>query len=190
MWISENHFRSYDTFNYLSHIPEIFLAVVPIIYFIIVIKFSLNRWSFIDQHLLMFANGIAITQFFKVFFKFLFGRYWPETWRDNNPSLINDNQYGFHPFHKGVSYESFPSGHAATLLAAITILWFIYPPLRWLYTLVTLAGIIGVLGMNFNFVSDILAGGILGYVIARYTIAISCRDQVLSKQFIIKYAKD
>jgi hypothetical protein len=33
--------------------------------------------------------------------KFVFGRTWPETWVNNNPSLIHDGVFGFNPFHGG-----------------------------------------------------------------------------------------
>ena len=29
---------------------------------------------------------------------YAFGRYWPDTWVHDNPSLIRDGAYGFHPF--------------------------------------------------------------------------------------------
>jgi hypothetical protein len=50
----------------------------------------------------------------KTFLKFAFGRTWPETWIGDNPSLIRDGVYGFHLFHGGRGYESFPSGHMHT----------------------------------------------------------------------------
>ena len=46
----------------------------------------------------------------------LCGRYWPETWHDNNPSLIGTGAYGFHPFEVGDDIGSFPSGHAARIV--------------------------------------------------------------------------
>ena len=55
------------------------------------------------------------------------GRYWPTRWREGNPSLIGSGEYGFHPFHAGRAYESFPSGHAAVVFAVLSILWLCYP---------------------------------------------------------------
>src|SRR5580658_10495109 len=43
--------------------------------------------------------------------KYAFGRTWPETWVNDNPSWIGNGTYGFWPFHKGAGWASFPSGH-------------------------------------------------------------------------------
>ena len=67
--------------------------------------------------------------------KFVAGRYWPETWIDNNPSLIGDGAYAFHPFHAGVVYGSFPSGHTARTTAFVSVVWLAYPRLRWVCAL-------------------------------------------------------
>ncbi|MBA2653513.1 MAG: phosphatase PAP2 family protein [Gammaproteobacteria bacterium] len=166
-WLSQ-HLRSLAVFDYLAKIPELFAVAVPIIYITILIRFSLGRWSLLDRHALLFANVIAITDFMKDFFKFIFGRYWPETWAYNNPSFIKDNMYGFHFFNKGVNFESFPSGHAATLLSGVTVLWLLYPRLKPLYLVLTLGGLLGILGKDYHFLSDVIAGGMLGYLVALY----------------------
>ncbi len=57
---------------------------------------------------------------------YVFGRDWPETWIDNNPSLIRDGAYGFHPFHGNSAYGSFPSGHTARTLAVAAVVWIAY----------------------------------------------------------------
>ena len=56
------------------------------------------------------------------------GRYWPETWFDNNPSLIGTGTYGFHPFAHGDDIGSFPSGHAARILGFAAVWWMAMPP--------------------------------------------------------------
>jgi len=45
----------------------------------------------------------------------VFGRYWPETWRHDNPSLIGTGTYGFHRFSEATTFGSFPSGHACRI---------------------------------------------------------------------------
>ena len=47
--------------------------------------------------------------------KEVFGRAWPETWIDKNPSYFGNGAYGFFPFHGGRGYASFPSGHRRRL---------------------------------------------------------------------------
>ena len=66
----------------------------------------------------------------------LCGRYWPETWHDNNPSLIGTGAYGFHPFEVGDDVGSFPSGHAARIVGFFSVFWLAMPRGRWLYAIV------------------------------------------------------
>jgi len=48
--------------------------------------------------------------------KYALGRTWPDTWIQNNPSLIQNGVFGFNPFHGGPGFASFPSGHVAASL--------------------------------------------------------------------------
>ena len=64
--------------------------------------------------LLAVSANLVVTTLLKQLLKWSFGRYWPETWKHDNPSLIVNGAYGFHPFQTGTAYESFPSGHAAS----------------------------------------------------------------------------
>jgi membrane-associated phospholipid phosphatase len=100
--------------------------------------------------------------------KWTCGRYWPETWCGDNPSLIGNGDYGFHPFHIGRAYDSFPSGHAALVFALMAVLWFAYPRSRWLYGAVCTGLGVALVGMNYHFVSDVVAGAVLGGITGVY----------------------
>ena len=102
--------------------------------------------------------------------KWTAGRYWPETWKHDNPSLIGSGAYGFHPFHSGVAYESFPSGHAAVTCAMMAVLWVSYPRWRWLCALVSALVCVALVGMNYHFVGDVMAGAIIGSLTGVYTV--------------------
>jgi membrane-associated phospholipid phosphatase len=91
-----------------------------------------------------------------------FGRTWPETWIDRNPSLIQNGAYGFNPFHGGPGFMSFPSGHTAAICSVMSVLWFCYPRLRALWAAGVAAVVVGLLGADFHFLSDILAGAFVG----------------------------
>ena len=93
--------------------------------------------------------------------KFLFGRTWPESWGPNITSLIRDNAYGFHFFHSGKSFESFPSGHAAVFAAVISVLWILFPRLRGLWSVCVISADIGLVAMNIHFLSDVLQAVLL-----------------------------
>ncbi len=104
----------------------------------------------------------------KQLLKWAAGRYWPESWIHHNPSLIGNGAYGFHPFHYGPAYESFPSGHAAVTCAILAVLWVSYPRWRWLYVLLAALVCVALVGMNYHFVSDVIAGAIVGSITGIY----------------------
>jgi membrane-associated phospholipid phosphatase len=106
--------------------------------------------------------------------KYAFGRTWPETWTCGNPSFIRDGAFGFTPFHGGAGWSSFPSGHEAVVCAVAGCLWTLTPRLRPLCVVAVLAVGVGLLGADYHWVSDVLAGGLTGWLIglfaARLTI--------------------
>jgi membrane-associated phospholipid phosphatase len=108
------------------------------------------------------ALSLAVAVIVKDELKFAFGRTWPETWVRNNPSFIHDGVYGFFPFHGNPGYYSFPSGHATMICTVMTVWWICYPRWRPLYALAMAAVAIGLVGANFHFLSDVIAGGFLG----------------------------
>jgi membrane-associated phospholipid phosphatase len=55
----------------------------------------------------------------------------------------------------------------------MTVLWLTYPKFRWLYgTLVALV-VIGLIGLDYHFVSDVIAGACLGGLTGYYVVKIS-----------------
>ncbi|MGO9484835.1 MAG: phosphatase PAP2 family protein [Rhodomicrobium sp.] len=117
-----------------------------------------------ESAVLRVACAILIAWALKEELKFGFGRTWPETWIKccPNPSYFGDGTYGFFPFTGGQGYASFPSGHTTAITALAGSLWFLWPKLRWLGIVLTLAVVIGLLGADYHWLSDIIAGGILG----------------------------
>ena len=103
----------------------------------------------------------------------LCGRYWPETWFDNNPSLIGNGTYGFHPFQHGDDVGSFPSGHATRILGFATIWWIAIPRSRVLCVLVCLPMLISLVAMDYHFVSDVIAGSALGGIVGAYAAGLA-----------------
>ena len=71
---------------------------------------------------------------------------------------------GFHPFHYGNAYASFPSGHAAVVFSVLSILWLSYPRWQFWYAMFGVAVCVGLVALNFHFVSDVIAGAMLGSI--------------------------
>ncbi|MBX3412537.1 MAG: phosphatase PAP2 family protein [Pirellulales bacterium] len=97
--------------------------------------------------------------------KFVFGRTWPDTWIDNNPSLIQNGAYGFHPFTGGIAYSSSPSGHTTVTVAAMSVLWVAYPKLRVVWVALAVAEGAALVSLNYHFVGDVVGGAFLGAMI-------------------------
>ncbi len=95
--------------------------------------------------------------------KYAFGRTWPETWlTPANPSWISDQAFGFSPFHGGQGWGSFPSGHMTVITAPVAVLWQALPRLRVIWLALPILVAAGLLGADYHFLSDIIAGSYLG----------------------------
>jgi membrane-associated phospholipid phosphatase len=101
--------------------------------------------------------------------KFAFGRTWP---LHGHPSFLIDGVYGFNFFTAGRQFESFPSGHTASVSALAAVLWVTYPRFRRLYGLGVAAMAIALVAGDFHFLSDVLAGGFLGVSVALLILAV------------------
>jgi membrane-associated phospholipid phosphatase len=141
----------------------------PLIPFAIIAFVVLGMRALIGRSLLPYqaatlvcSLSVLITEAAKEQLKFLFGRTWPESWASNNPSFIRDGVYGFHFMHGGGGYNSFPSGHMATSCAVLAVVWLWYPRFRQLCMVAGLAVGAGLVGANYHFLSDVVAGAFLG----------------------------
>ena len=105
-------------------------------------------------------------------FKWAFGRPWPETWIDRNPSWIGTHTFGIFPFHGGRGYASFPSGHTIDMAAPATVLARLVPRLRPLAVALVVAVGTGLVVSDFHFVSDVLAGAYVGTVVGYGVMAL------------------
>ncbi|MGO9983451.1 MAG: phosphatase PAP2 family protein [Rhodomicrobium sp.] len=117
-----------------------------------------------ESAILRLSCAILIAWALKEELKWVFGRTWPETWLKGNPnpSYFGNGTYGFFPFHGGPGYASFPSGHTTAMSALAGAVWFLWPKLRWLGVALVMAVVIGLLGADYHWLSDIVAGAILG----------------------------
>ena len=101
--------------------------------------------------------------------KFLFGRTWPETWTGNNLSYIKDGVFGFFPLKGwggGRGYHAFPSGHMTTISAAAVAVSLNWPRWKWAAIVPVAAVAVGMIGANYHWVSDLIAGTFLGAGVA------------------------
>ncbi len=110
--------------------------------------------------------------------KYVFGRTWPETWTHGNPSWIDNGVFGFEPFHGGQGWASFPSGHTTAIAAPMAVLWLTLPRWRWLWAGMVGLVAVGLLGANYHWFSDIIAGAYLGSAVAFGMVTLLCPPEL------------
>jgi membrane-associated phospholipid phosphatase len=171
--LAHAHNAQREAFASLTHIPDL-LNPLSVIAFVLFGVWALSGRPMAKS---LTAGALAsvsliVAEATKMQLKFAFGRYWPDTWVQNNPSFIHDGAYGFNPFHGGAGYASFPSGHTAVTCAVISVVWIMYPKLRLPGALIVLAVAVGLIGANYHFLSDVIAGGFVGTSSGWMTVAI------------------
>ena len=158
-----DHPRHAAIFEALTYIPEATIPIAVIVFVVLAAQGLMRRpLSRLQTVFLLSGTSLAVAVIIKDRLKHAFGRTWPDTWTHNNPSFLGDGTYGFFPFEGGGAYASFPSGHTTAVCTVMTVLWLCYPRYRALYALCMAAGAIGLVGANFHFLGDVIAGGFLG----------------------------
>ena len=113
------------------------------------IKDRLKAWSMLPLFLL---TSVAATGITVKLLKIAFGRARPV-------HFTRFDDYGFFWFEMDSAFQSFPSGHAVTVAAIVTALYFIMPRFLALYVLVgTVVALAGAAAM-YHYPSDVLLGG-------------------------------
>ena len=83
----------------LSHFPNPLILLAAVLSAILGLRIIFGRQLSQDQaNTFVCSLAVIFTEITKSMLKLIFGRTWPETWVDNNPSFIRDGVYGF-PLH-------------------------------------------------------------------------------------------
>jgi membrane-associated phospholipid phosphatase len=131
-----------------------------------------RRFSKPETAVLMCTVSLLATEVIKSQLKFIFGRTWPDSWAPGVLSFIHDNQFGFHFFHSGRSFGSFPSGHAAAVAAVMSVLWIMFPRLRAGCLICMTAADLALVLWNLHFISDVVVGTSVGISVGLFTVAL------------------
>ena len=161
--LAHDQFAQFHLFEKLTLLPEALTLLAVVAFLALGLRGLTGRGlSRFQTVLLVSGISLAVAVIIKDELKFAFGRAWPDTWVRHNPSFIHDGVFGFFPFHGGPGYAAFPSGHTTAICTVMTVLWLCYPRFRPVYALSMAAVAIGLVGANFHFLSDVIAGGFLG----------------------------
>ena len=166
--VNDNALPSHPVFEWLTLPPPYFQSWAPAVITLVILRRAWGPFRRWERTLLAAAVGVVLADQFRESLGYLFGRYWPGTWTHDNPSLLKDGAYGFHPFHSGPWYGSFPSGHTARTLAPAAVVWVAYPAWRWAAALASAAVAVGLIGMDYHFVGDVIGGGVVGGLVGAW----------------------
>lgn len=147
----------------LTHIPNPLIPAAIIAFVILGLRALMTRALPYYQAVgFVCSVSVIVTEVTKDKLKFLFGRSWPESWTGTNPSFIRDGVYGFHFMQGGGALNAFPSGHMATNCAVLAVLWLWYPRFKVYYLIGGLGAGAGLVGANYHFLGDVIAGAFVG----------------------------
>ncbi len=169
-YVAKHHIAKTPKLALLTEPPPLVQSWSPIVATLIVAAWAWITPRHWQRTLLVACLTLIVADQFRQSLGDLCGRYWPETWHDNNPSLIGTGAYGFHPFELGDDVGSFPSGHATRIAGFLGVFWLAYPrpSVRAMCLLIGVPLTASLVAMNYHFVSDVIAGAFLGGAIAAY----------------------
>jgi membrane-associated phospholipid phosphatase len=177
-FVNRHRIPRYQEFLWLTQPPPLVQSWAPLLLVALAVRRAFGPWRRWQATLFLACVCLIVADQFRDSMGDLFGRYWPETWHDNNPSLIGTGAYGFHPFEVGDDVGSFPSGHAARIGGFLSVFWLMLPRGRWLYVLAALPLVAALVAMNYHFVGDTIAGSTLGAFVGVWAVRLSERSQL------------
>jgi membrane-associated phospholipid phosphatase len=170
-FVYNHHINSIQIFRWLTYPPPEVQNWSALMLAILIVRRAWGPFLHWQKVLLVACVSIIIADDFRVSLGDVFGRYWPDTWTHDNPSLIGTGAYGFHAFQRGDDIGSFPSGHACRILGFAAV-WLIAMPrsrtVQVIAIVLCVPMLISLVLMNYHFVSDVIAGSVLGWMIATY----------------------
>ena len=170
-FVYRHHINTIKVFRWLTYPPPEVQNWSALILTILVVRRAWGPFLRWQKVLLVACLSLIVADDFRISLGDVFGRYWPQTWTHDNPSLIGTGTYGFHPFQRGDDIGSFPSGHACRVLGFAAVWVIAMPRSRTVQIAVIVLCapmLVSLVAMNYHFVSDVIAGGVLGAIIATY----------------------
>jgi membrane-associated phospholipid phosphatase len=171
-FVERHEVNHIEVFKWLTYPPPIVQAWAPLVLVALALRRAWGPWTTWQKALLTSLISLIVADQFRTSLGDVCGRYWPETWFDNNPSLIGNGTYGFHPFQHGDDVGSFPSGHAARILGLAGVWWLAVPASRVLWIVICPPLLASLVAMNYHFVGDVVAGSALGGIVAAWAVCL------------------
>jgi membrane-associated phospholipid phosphatase len=166
-FVYRHHINEFQIFHWFTYPPPEVQTWSPLVLAVLLVRRAWKPFLRWQKVLLVACVSVIVADQFRIGLGDICGRYWPQTWTDDNPSLIGDGAYGFHPFQRNDDVGGFPSGHAARILSFATV-WITTPRSRVIGAVICTPMLVSLVAMNYHFVSDVIAGSVLGGLIAMY----------------------
>jgi membrane-associated phospholipid phosphatase len=170
-FVYDHHINKIEAFRWLTYPPPEVQNWSALVLTILVVRRAWGPFLHWQKVLLVACLSLIVADDFRISLGDVCGRYWPDTWTHDNPSLIGTGAYGFHPFQRGDDVGSFPSGHSARILSFAAV-WVIAMPgsrtVQIVATVLCAPMLVSLVLTNYHFVSDVIAGSVLGGLIAMY----------------------
>src|SRR6266516_6580943 len=167
-FVYRHHINSIKIFRWLTYLPPEVQNWSPLMLTVLMVRRAWGPFARWQKVLLVACLSLIMADEFRMSLGDVFGRYWPETWSHDNPSLIGTGTYGFHTFKRGDDIGSFPSGHAA-MIFGFAMVWLIaIPSSRFTCAVLCAPMLVSLVATNYHFVGDVIAGCVLGAIVATY----------------------
>lgn len=168
-WVYEHRLSQHPWIRQPTYLPEVLYNLAAVVIVILAVARVWRPWMRWQKIMLAMGLNLLIVEAIKERLKWLFGRPWPETWIDHNPSFISNDFTAFQWFHGDLRFGSFPSGHTALICAVASIAWIAWPKWRWAWGFLVSAIIFGLVANNYHFVGDTVGGLFLGFICGAWT---------------------
>ena len=167
-FVYHHHINNIRIFRWLTYPPPEVQNWSPLVLAVLMVRRAWGPFARWQKVLLVACLSLIVADDFRTALGDVFGRYWPDTWTHDNPSLIGTGTYGFHPFQRGDDIGSFPSGHAARIFGFAMVWLIAIPRSRFICVILCAPMLVSLVATNYHFVSDVIAGSVLGAIVATY----------------------
>jgi membrane-associated phospholipid phosphatase len=172
-FVYEHHINTIAVFRWLTYPPPEIQNWSALVLTILIVRRARGPFLRWQKVLFVACISLIVADTFRISLGDVCGRYWPQTWTHDNPSLIGTGTYGFHPFQRGDDVGSFPSGHACRILGFAGVWIIAMPGSRVIAMVLSIPMLFSLVAMNYHFVSDVIAGSVLGALIAAYAVQLA-----------------
>jgi len=167
-FVYHHHINSIKILRWFTYPPPEVQNWSPLVLAVLMVRRAWGPFARWQKVLLVACLSLIVADDFRTALGDVFGRYWPDTWTHDNPSLIGTGTYGFHPFQRGDDIGSFPSGPAARIFGFAMVWLIAIQRSRFICVILCAPMLVSLVATNYHFVSDVIAGNVLGAIVATY----------------------